>query len=180
MSVPDYLTTMQSDDGSATTSDLIAIYEQQIDQLRTAVDGLTTEQLRARPIAGKWSTLEVVCHLTDCEIYFSERMIRTIAMERPLLISVDERPYSERLNYQSLDITEQLDLFVALRRHVTRHLKAQPADGWLRTAVHSELGLVTLRKLVIYATRHIAHHLPFIAEKRAALSRSSNVIPDQP
>ncbi|WP_010587525.1 DinB family protein [Schlesneria paludicola] len=169
MSSPAYLAHMQSDDGSLSAADLIATYEEQIDLLRAAVSGLTTEQLRARPIAGKWSTLEVVCHLTDCELYFSERMIRTIALERPLLISVDEGPYPERLNYQSLDINEQLELFTALRRHVARSLKAQPVEGWQRSAVHSGLGLVTLRKLVLYAIRHISHHLPFIAEKRAAL-----------
>lgn len=169
MNSPGYLAQMQSDDGSLTAIELIALYEQQIELLREAASGLTADKLRARPIQGKWSILEVVCHLTDCELYFSERMIRTIALERPLLISVDEDPYPERLNYQSLDINEQLDLFAALRRHVVRNLKAQPPEGWQRTAVHTALGLVTLRKLVLYAIRHITHHMPFIAEKRAAL-----------
>ena len=35
--------------------------------LREAVKGMTREQLTARPIPGKWSTLEVVCHLADFE-----------------------------------------------------------------------------------------------------------------
>lgn len=35
--------------------------------------------------------------------------------------------------------------------------------------VHSTSGLVTLRQLVLQAVRHLRHHLPFIAEKRAAL-----------
>ena len=34
-------------------------------QLRAAVAGMTREQLVARPVAGKWSTLEVVCHVSD-------------------------------------------------------------------------------------------------------------------
>jgi hypothetical protein len=38
-----------------------------------------------------------------------------------------------------------------------------------RTAVHSQSGLLTLRQLVLQAVRHLRHHLPFIAEKRAAL-----------
>jgi Protein of unknown function (DUF664). len=165
----DYMAATQRDDESVGTADLIAAYEQEIDDLRTAVAGMTTEQVLARPIPGKWSTLEVVAHLADTEIYYTDRIERTIALERPLLLGVDERPYPERLNYQAFDLAEQLDLFTALRRHGTRILRAQPPEAWLRVAVHSETGIVTLRQLVFQAVRHVRHHLPFIAEKRAAM-----------
>jgi len=165
----DYMAGMQRDDDSVGTADLIAAYEQEIDDLRNAVGSMTTEQVLSRPIPGKWSTLEVVAHLADTEIYFTDRIERTIALERPLLIGVDERPYPERLNYQGFDLAEQLDLFTALRRHGTRILRSQPPEVWLRVGVHSETGLVTLRQLVFQAVRHVQHHLPFIAEKRAAM-----------
>ncbi len=32
-----------------------------------------------------------------------------------------------------------------------------------------KINLVTLRQLVFQAVRHVQHHLPFIAEKRAAM-----------
>ena len=51
--------------------------------LRQAVAGMSREQLRARPIPGKWSTLEVVCHLADFEPVFADRMKRVIALDRP-------------------------------------------------------------------------------------------------
>ena len=35
--------------------------------LRRAVAGMTRDQLLARPVPGKWSTQEVVCHLADYE-----------------------------------------------------------------------------------------------------------------
>ncbi len=163
----DYLAGMQRDNDSVDPADLIAAYEQGIGDLRSAVAGMTAEQVLSRPIPGKWSTLEVVAHLADTEIYYTDRIERTIALERPLLIGVDERPYPERLNYQAFDVAEQLDLFTALRRHGTRFLRLQPLAAWLRVAVHSETGVVTLRQLVFQAVRHVQHHLPFIAEKRA-------------
>jgi hypothetical protein len=86
------------------------------------------------------------------------------------LIGVDERPYPDRLNYQALNLDEQLALFTALRRHVARILKLQPPQAWQRTAVHSETGIVTLRQLEFQAVRHVQHHLPFIAEKQVAMS----------
>ena len=84
-------------------------------------------------------------------------------------MGVDERCYIERLDYQAFDLAEQLALFTALRRHAARILRMQSSEGWRRTAVHSGTGLVTLRQLVLQAVRHLRHHLPFIAEKRAAL-----------
>ena len=52
---------------------------------------------------------------------------------------------------------------------MARILRAQPPGAWSRTAVHSQSGLLTLRQLVWQAVRHLRHHLPFLAEKRAAL-----------
>ena len=163
--------TTRQDEESLSLAELVAAYEQGIDELRAAVSDMTAEQVRARPIAGKWSTLEVVCHLAGTELYFTDRIERTAALERPLLMGVDESPYPERLNYQALDVGEELALFAALRRHAARILRSQPPEAWERTAVHSYDGLVTLRQLVLKAVRHLRHHLPFIAEKRAAMGR---------
>jgi len=169
MTYTEYMTTMQQDDESLGPNELVAAYEQGIEDLRSAVMGMSKDQVLARPIPGKWSTQEVVSHIADTEIYFTDRIERTLALERPLLIGVDERPYPERLNYQAFDLTEQLNLFSALRRHIVRILRMQPPEAWLRTAVHSETGLVTVRQLVLQTVRHVRHHLRFIAEKRAAL-----------
>jgi hypothetical protein len=169
MNDSDYMAGMQRDDESVSTADLIAAYEQGIADVRAAVAGMTAEQARSRPIPGKWSTLEVLAHLAVTEIYYTDRIERTIALERPLLLGVDERPYPERLNYQAFDLAEQLDLFTALRRHGTRILRLQPPESWLRVAVQSETGVVNLRQLVLQSVRHVRHHLPFIAEMRAAM-----------
>jgi hypothetical protein len=165
----DYMAEMQRDYDFVSTADLSTTYEQGIGDLRTAVAGITAEQVLSRPVPGRWSTLEVVAHLADTEIYYTDRIERTIALERPLRIGVDERPYPERLNYQAFDLAEQLALFTALRRHGTRILRLQPPEAWQRVGVHSETGLVTLRQQVFQAVRHVRHHLPFLAEKRVAM-----------
>jgi hypothetical protein len=164
----EYTEMMQRDDDSLGPAELIADYERAIDDLRSAVAGMTHEQVFARPVPGKWSTVECVGHLADTEVFFTDRIVRTIALDRPLLMSSDEKQYIERLDYQGFDLDEQLALFTALRRHAARILRAQPLETWSRTAVHSQSGLLTLRQLVLQAVRHMRHHLPFIAEKRAA------------
>ena len=146
-------------------------YLRGIDDLKMAVEGLSLEQLRAHPIPGKWSILEVVCHLADTEIYLTDRMERTIALVRPLLIGVDETRYPDSVGYQNLNLEEEISLISALRRRTARILSRQPADAWGRTAIHSEVGLVTLQDLFQKAIGHFQHHLTFIHEKRNILTR---------
>lgn len=166
---PGYMTNMQADDPAARPADLIAAYAVGAEALRSAVTGMSGIQLTARPVPGRWSTLEVVAHIADSEIYFGERILRTLAMDKPLLVSVDEGPYNSRLRYQELDVADELALVAAIRRRVGNVLVQQPADAWTRPAVHTDTGVVIVRQLVLQATRHLRHHLPFIAEKRAAL-----------
>jgi uncharacterized damage-inducible protein DinB len=159
----------QRDDGSFSNSGLIMAYESGPQELRDAVAGLTPEQLRARPVQGRWSTLEVVCHLADCEQFFADRMKRTIATDRPLLLGAEGSRYPGPLHYHDREVAEETELIAVTRRQMTRILRLIEAGAWGRKAVHSETGLVTLRQLVLHAVRHQEHHLRFVAEKRRAL-----------
>jgi len=160
----------QRDDNTLTVANLISSYEAGIEELRVALAGMTVEQLRSRPIAGKWSTLEVVCHIADCEQFFADRIKRTVTMDRPLLLGADGFRYPEPLHYQEHDLDEELDLVAVTRRQVARTLRLVAPDAWQRTAVHSETGLVTLRQLLLHAINHLRHHLRFVAEKRTAMT----------
>jgi uncharacterized damage-inducible protein DinB len=159
----------QKDDEKITVTDLISAYEKGVEELRVAVAGMTGEQLRSRPVAGKWSALEVVCHIADCEQFFADRIKRTVAMDRPLLLGADGFRYPEPLHYQQHDLDEELDLVAVTRRQVARTLRLVAPDAWQRTAVHSETGLVTLRQLLLHAINHLRHHLRFVADKRTAM-----------
>jgi hypothetical protein len=131
---------------------------------------MSRDQLLARPVPGRWSTLEAVCHLCDTEQLFADRLKRTLAMDRPLLLGADPEHYPRAVRYHDRDAEEELALVALTRRQVARILRRVPGEAWLRTAVHSEGGLVTLRQLVLHATRHLTHHLAFIDQKRKALA----------
>ena len=64
-------------------STLIEQYLAGPSELRAAVKGMTREQLVARPVAGKMSTLEVVCHLVDFDPVYAQRMKCVIAEDSP-------------------------------------------------------------------------------------------------
>jgi hypothetical protein len=150
-------------------NDLIRNYLAGVDTLRQAVAGLTPQQAAARPVPGKWSTLEVVAHLSDFEPIMADRMKRIIAMEKPLLMGADENQFAKALVYQSRDLAEELALIAATRGQMAKILATLPADAWQRAGVHNERGLVTLEQIIQTATKHIPHHVAFIHEKRKAL-----------
>ena len=64
-------------------SGLIEAYLEGPAILRRSLADFSAEQLRARPVPGKWSTLEVVCHLVDSEQAWCHRMKRVIAESKP-------------------------------------------------------------------------------------------------
>lgn len=158
----------QADDGRP-VSELIEAYRGGPRLLRDSVAGLTREQLLARPIPGKMSAQEVVCHIADAEEYLADRMKRTVAMDRPLLVGVDGWLYLEALRYHDRDIGLDLALVEAVRAQMSGDLERFRESAWSRTAIHTETGLVTLRQLLLHTINHLEGHVAAIEEKRRAL-----------
>lgn len=149
---------------------LISAYLAGVQQLKDSVKGLTREQLQARPIAGKWSTLEVVAHIADFEPVYADRFQRVAALKKPLLLAADENDLLARLDYQNRDIEQELQFIEVIRTRMAALLSRLPAEAFTRQGVHSEKGLVTLEQLLQSAVNHIPHHIKFIEEKRKVLS----------
>lgn len=137
--------------------------------LRMAVYGMTREQLTARPVPGKWSTLEVVCHLADFDPIIADRMKRVLAMDNPPLTGADENRFAATLAYHERDLEEELTIIEYTRAQMARVLRDKTDASLARTGLHSERGPLTLQQLLQGAINHINHHLRFIDEKRRAL-----------
>jgi hypothetical protein len=130
---------------------------------------MSQEQLLARPVPGKWTTMEVVCHLADSEQSWAHRMKRIIAEERPLLIGYDESHFAKTLFYHEHDVAEELALIEQTRAQMAKILRKVPSSAWDRTGIHTERGLITLKEMLDVEVAHIPHHVRFIEEKRRAL-----------
>jgi hypothetical protein len=150
-------------------SDLIAKYEAAPGILRGAVVGMTREQLIARPVAGKWSTLECVAHIADFDLILADRIRRISALEKPLLLAADENEFVKRLGYHERDLEQELKLLEGVRAATARMLRNLPAEAFQRQGVHSLKGLITLEQAVTMAANHISSHLPHIMDKKKAL-----------
>ena len=139
------------------------------DRLRSAVAGLSREQMISRPITGRWSVLEVVCHLADTEANIAHRIKRVLSEERPVFDRVKPELMLAALAYHDRDVEDELGIFDLTRRQIGRILRASPPDAWERAGVVSDRGDRTVAQIINGAVEHLAHHLGFVIEKRRAL-----------
>ena len=138
-------------------------------KLRRAVQGLSREELTARPGPGKWSILEVVVHIADSDAISIDRMKRILSEDNPSLLYADESAYVERLFTHDQDLEDALVLLEVGRRQWARVLRKLSDAAFERTGQHNRSGQVTLAKLVGSYVKHIDDHLEYILGKRKTL-----------
>ena len=104
-----------------------AMIEQYLDGpnlLRRAVAGMTKDRLIARPIPGRWSSMEVVCHIADYEPIYADRMKRVVALNDPELLKGDPGLFAARLAYEHREVEEEPVLIELTLNQMARILRA--------------------------------------------------------
>jgi len=137
--------------------------------LERSIKGLNDEQLDAKPIVGKWSTRQVVCHIVDFEPIYADRMKRVIAENCPMFFGGDPDVFAAGLAYQNRPVGTELDLLAAVRTQMATILRDLKAEDFERIGKHSEAGPLSLETLLQRISDHVPHHVWFIDEKRKAL-----------
>jgi uncharacterized damage-inducible protein DinB len=141
-------------------------------KLKAVVKGITKEQAKSRPVPGKWSPVECVCHLADFEPIFADRMKRILAFDKPMIWAADENDYAKALSYQERDLEEEVAVVDAVRKSTARLLKAQPEAALQRMGNHNMRGMMTLEQVLQTAVNHLTHHMKHLEDKRKALGLS--------
>lgn len=78
------------------TSRLLDVYARGPERLRRALDGLSDDALHARPIAGKWSVVEIAVHMADSEMVGAVRIRMVLAAAgEPALPGYDQERWSD-------------------------------------------------------------------------------------
>jgi hypothetical protein len=141
--------------------------------IRAAVTGMSREQMIARPIAGRWSVLEVVCHLVDTDANIAHRIKRVLSEERPVFDRVKPGLMLAALAYHDRDVGDELGIFDLTRRQIGRILRASRPEACERPGVVRDRGDRTVGQMINGAVEHLAHHLGFVLETRRALGIDS-------
>jgi hypothetical protein len=137
--------------------------------LERSIQGMDDELMDARPIAGKWSTRQVVCHIVDFEPIYADRMKRVIAENCPTFFGGDPDTFATGLAYNHRAVGTELELLGVVRIQMATILRQLKAEDFQRIGNHSEAGPLSLETLLERITGHVPHHVAFIDEKRKAL-----------
>jgi uncharacterized damage-inducible protein DinB len=126
--------------------------------LKAATAGLSDEALRRGPAPGKWSPLEVACHLRDVEQVFVERFTKAAHQERPAFWMMDNDRVAEVLRYRESRLDDVLKEFARRRGDTVTLLRALPPAAWKRTGLHPKRGEVSIEDLAQVLADHDRSH----------------------
>ncbi len=150
-------------------TELLTRYECGPQLLRTAVRRAREDQFDLVPVAGQWSIRQLVCHISDFELVYADRLKRVLVEDNPTMFSGDPDAFARRLQYGRRSVSEELELIGLIRQQVVRILREIPLEDFQRTGVHSEAGPLTLETLLERVAGHIPHHVRFVDQKIAAM-----------
>lgn len=139
--------------------------------LLSALEGLSPEDLLARPIEGTWSIQEIIVHLWDSDLVAADRMKRVIAENTPLLVNCDENLAVTKLGYDQTDVRLAADLFRLNRIYMGNLLRRQSDDAFARFGIHTLAGKKTLLDLVNGYADHLDGHMVHLRRKRELLGK---------
>ena len=136
------------------------------ERLRTAVDGLTRDQLDTPYRPGGWTVRQVVHHLPDSHVNAYVRFRLALTEDEPAVKVYDEALWAELPDARTGALELSLPLFAALHRRFTTLLEAMDEPQWRRPYRHPDLGLLSLDTALALYAWHGRHHVAHITRLR--------------
>ena len=149
--------------------DPLALLAEAPRQLDAAVAGLSDADARRQPDADSWSVIQVLRHLSDCELVYGYRMRLIVADDRPAIPGFDQEAWAERLHYAEGTVADALADLSAQRAMTLRWLATLHESELARAGVHAERGEESVDDIVTLLAGHDLAHLDQIARVRDEL-----------
>ena len=151
--------------------DVVAILASTPDKLKREIASMSSQEMKRRPAANKWSVQEVLAHLDDIEeIGMRARVAAMIERDNPILASIDQEKRAGEMEYNRKNPLKSLASFVRQRQANVKWLnKLRPAQ-LKRGGRHQKVGEISVEELVTEWAFHDLGHIKQILEiKRYAL-----------
>jgi hypothetical protein len=118
-------------------------------RLKDALAGVPKALALWTPAPGKWSILEIVCHMRDMERdAYLARFQRILAEENPALPDVDGDRCALEGDYRAQKLGEVVRDWKRLRRETLRVLAGVKQDQWGRVGTHETAGPLSVEGFV--------------------------------
>ncbi len=131
--------------------------------LRSAVAGLTRDQLETRYRPGGWTVKQVVHHVPDSHLNAYTRFKLALTENEPTIKPYDEAAWAELADSRKVPIEVSLDLLDALHLRWVALLRSMDTYDFNRGLRHPEHGRVlTLKQMLGSYAWHGRHHVAHI------------------
>lgn len=128
--------------------------------IRALTADLTSEQVLWRPAPGKWSILEVVCHLADEEREdFRARLDLTLHDPGAAWPSIDPQGWVESRGYQQREFAAVLKGFMQERGKSLAWLDSLESPQWDNSYEHPHLGTLKAGDILTSWAAHDLLHI---------------------
>lgn len=146
---------------------LIALIAEAPGALRSAVAGLTRDQLETRYRPGGWTVKQVVHHVPDSHMNAYVRFKLALTEDEPTIKPYNEAAWAELADSRRVPIEVSLDLLDVLHLRWVALLRAMDVADFNRGVRHPEHGrLLTMKQLLGLYAWHGRHHVAHITALR--------------
>ena len=148
----------------------IAEIEKAPEHLRTAVSGLSSEQLDTPYRPGGWTVRQVVHHLADSHLNAYTRFKLALTEEEPTIKPYDQAGWAELADGRTASHEISLSLLEWLHRRWVVLLNSMTPTDFSRTFRHPESGVLTLIQTLSLYAWHGRHHIAHISTLRQRMN----------
>ena len=128
------------------------------------VSEVPLEILKRRPKPGKWSAHEHACHLAVVHPLFFGRLDLMLAHRHPRITPYLPDQDEAEDHLLKLDLDQEMERFVADRKHLVERIEALRPEDWARTAEHPEYSHYSVFIMFRHLTLHDLFHAYRIEE----------------
>jgi hypothetical protein len=135
------------------------------EQLRNAVDGLSSSQLGTPYREGGWTVRQVVHHVADSHMNAFIRVKLALTEDWPTVKTYDEVAWA-KLHDVAAPVEWSLELVESLHARWVMLLQSLSDEQWQRGFNHPENGPITVELTTLTYAWHSRHHVAHIAHLR--------------
>jgi hypothetical protein len=141
--------------------------EDSIQQARSWLTKLSSEQVTFRPTPDRWSIAEVIGHLIDSACNNHQRFVRAQTADPLVFPKYDQNSWAELNHYHTRDWSELVELWFQYNRQLAHLIRHIPSDKLTVRCEITGYEPCTLGFLLEDYVVHMNHHLTKIQERVA-------------
>jgi DinB superfamily len=140
--------------GSRDPLKVVATTPRHLEQLSVALGPVRIEE---SPAPGKWSPLEILSHMADCELVFAFRIRQALAEDHHVIQTFDQDLFAK--SYAAYDAQAAMMTFSCVRQWNLMLLRSVLPASLAKPLSHPERGAMTFGELIETIAGHDLNHL---------------------